>query len=88
MKITCILILIQLCSLVGQIVNKSALGQKMAWYWTGDKPLSKPMMAQFTEHMGLNELMITRGSHWRDTDVHAFQSTSNLAHQPSALLVC
>ena len=31
------------------IDNKSALIQKMAWCWTGDKPLSGPMMAYFTD---------------------------------------
>ena len=27
------------------IDNKPALVQIMAWHWTGDKPISKPMMA-------------------------------------------
>ena len=26
------------------INNKAALGQVMAWHWTGDKPLSEPML--------------------------------------------
>ena len=28
----------------GQIDNKPALVQIMAWYWTGDKPLTERMM--------------------------------------------
>ena len=32
----------------GPIDNKSALVQIMAWRWTGDKPVSEPMMAYFT----------------------------------------
>ena len=31
----------------------------MAWRWTGDKPLSEPMMSQFNDayaSLGLNEL--------------------------------
>ena len=31
------------------IDNKPALVQVMAWCRTGDKPLSEPMMAQFTD---------------------------------------
>ena len=31
------------------INNKSALVQVMAWRQTGDKPLSEPMMNQFTD---------------------------------------
>ena len=31
------------------IDNKQALVQVMAWCWTGDKPLSKPMLTQFTD---------------------------------------
>ena len=31
------------------IDNKPALVQVMVWRWTGDKPLSEPMMAQFTD---------------------------------------
>ena len=27
------------------IDNESALGQMMTWHWTGNKPLSAPMMA-------------------------------------------
>ena len=34
--------------LKGPIHNKPALVQIMAWLHTGDKPLSEPMMAQFT----------------------------------------
>ena len=33
----------------GPINNILALVQKMAWRWTGDKPLSEPMMAQFND---------------------------------------
>ena len=33
----------------GPIDNKSALGQVMAWRRTGDKPLSEPMRAQFSD---------------------------------------
>ena len=29
--------------------NKPALVHVMAWHWTGDKPLSGPMMTQFTD---------------------------------------
>ena len=29
--------------------NKSALVQEMAWYQTGDKTLSEPVIAQFTD---------------------------------------
>ena len=29
--------------------NKPALVQVMAWRWTGDKPLSEPMLTQFTD---------------------------------------
>ena len=31
------------------IDNKTALVQVMAWHWTVDKPLSEPMVAQFTD---------------------------------------
>ena len=31
------------------IDNKPALLQVMAWRWTGDKPLPKPMLTQFTD---------------------------------------
>ena len=46
----CILIQISLkfvCK--GPIDNKWALVQVMAWRWTGDKPLSEPMLTQFTD---------------------------------------
>ena len=33
----------------GPIDNKPALVQVMVWRRTGDKPLPKPMMAQFTD---------------------------------------
>ena len=33
----------------GPIDNKWALVQVMAWRWTGDKPLSEPMLTQFTD---------------------------------------
>ena len=33
----------------GQIDNKSALVQVMAWRQTGDKPLPEPMLTQFTD---------------------------------------
>ena len=33
----------------GSIENKSALVQVMAWNWTGDKPLPKPMLTQFSD---------------------------------------
>ena len=33
----------------GQIDNKSALGQVMAWRRIGDKPLPEPMLTQFTD---------------------------------------
>ena len=46
------------------IHNKPALVQIMAWRLTGDKPLSEPMMAYFTDayiyvSLGLNELTDT-----------------------------
>ena len=31
------------------IHNKPALGQVMAWRWTGNKPLPEPMMTQFID---------------------------------------
>ena len=38
------------------IDNKPALVQVMAWHWTGDKPLSEPMLFRFTDaymrHLG------------------------------------
>ena len=37
----------------GPIDNKSALVQVMAWRRTGDKPLSEPMLTQFTEYAAL-----------------------------------
>ena len=33
----------------GPIYNKSAMVQVMAWCQTGNKPLPKPMLAQFTD---------------------------------------
>ena len=37
----------------GPIDNKPALVQVMAWRRTGDKPLSEPMLTQFTDaYMG------------------------------------
>ena len=33
----------------GSIKNKQALVPTMAWHRTGDKPLSEPMVAYFTE---------------------------------------
>ena len=33
----------------GPINNIPALVQMMAWCWTGDKPLSEPMMTQFSD---------------------------------------
>ena len=30
-------------------INKKALASIMAWCWIGDKPLSEPMMAKFTD---------------------------------------
>ena len=30
------------------IDSKPALFQVMAWHWTSDKPLTEPMLAQFT----------------------------------------
>ena len=34
---------------VDTIDNMSVLAQLMAWHWTGDKPLPKPMMTKFTD---------------------------------------
>ena len=46
----CILIWISLKFVPkGSIGNKSVLVQVMAWRWTGDKPLSEPMLTQFTD---------------------------------------
>ena len=52
----------------GPIDNKPALVQVMVWRRAGDKPLPKPMMAQFTDaymrHMGGDELIsLYVGSH-------------------------
>ena len=33
----------------GSIDNKPALVQVTAWHWTGDKPLSEPMLTQLIE---------------------------------------
>ena len=33
----------------GRINNMQALVQIMAWRWSGNKPLSEPMMALFTD---------------------------------------
>ena len=33
----------------GPINNKPALVQMMTWRWTGDTPLSEPMVAKFTD---------------------------------------
>ena len=33
----------------GPTDNKSVLVLKMAWHWTGDKPLPEPMLTQFTD---------------------------------------
>ena len=44
----------------GAVNNKQALVQRMAWCWTGHKPLSEPMMSKFTDAyvlLGLNKLM-------------------------------
>ena len=35
--------------LKGPIKNNTALVQIMAWHWSGDKPLSEPMMVSFTD---------------------------------------
>ena len=40
---------LSLLMMIGPIANKSALIQVMAWHRTGDKPLSEPMMTQFTD---------------------------------------
>ena len=46
----CILIQISLKFVPkGPIDNKAALVQVMAWHLKGDKPLSEPMLTQFTE---------------------------------------
>ena len=38
---------------MGPFDNKSAFVQVMAWHQTGDKPLPKPMLTQFTDaYMG------------------------------------
>ena len=34
---------------IGPVDNKSALAQVMAWRRTGDRPLSEPMLTQFTD---------------------------------------
>ena len=44
----------------GPVNEKAALIDVITWHWTGDKPLPKPMMIQFTEPYlspGLNELI-------------------------------
>ena len=44
------------------IDNKEAFIQAMAWHWEGDKPLSEPILTQFTDACicgtGLDELLI------------------------------
>ena len=44
------------------IDNKSALVQAMTWCWTNNKPLSEPMLTQFTDaymwHLGGDELKV------------------------------
>ena len=40
----------------GPINNIPALVQVMVWRWTGDKPLSEPMMVSLLTHICLNEL--------------------------------
>ena len=35
--------------LIGPVNNNPTLVQIMAWQWTGDEPLSEPMMIQFTD---------------------------------------
>ena len=46
----CILIQISLKFVPkGLIDKKAALVQVMAWHLTGDKPLSEPMLTQFTD---------------------------------------
>ena len=37
----------------GTIKNKQSLFQVMVWYWTGDKPLSEPMMASLLMHISM-----------------------------------
>ena len=40
---------ISLKFVMGPTDNKWALVQVMAWLWSGDKPLSEPMLTQFTD---------------------------------------
>ena len=58
-KYDCICIQVSLkCVPMGLITNKPALVQIMVWSRTGDKPLSKPMMAKFTD------AYIATRTHW------------------------
>ena len=45
----CLLVQISLKIVPKDPINKSALAQIMSWRQTGDKPLSEPMMDQFTD---------------------------------------
>ena len=40
----------------GPINNIRAMVQKMAWHWSGDKPLSEPMIVTIYASLGLSEL--------------------------------
>ena len=56
----CILIWISLKYVPkGTIDNESILAQVMAWRWPGDKPWSEPMLTQFNDALGGDELIMT-----------------------------
>ena len=50
--------------LKGPIDNNPALVQIMAWRWIGDKPLSDPMLTQFTDKYMWHQGEMTYVSTW------------------------
>ena len=58
----------------GLIDNKSALVQVMAWRWTGDKPLSEPLLTHFTTQVcgtrGDELTKLISRTHCRLTEFH------------------
>ena len=42
---------------LGPLHNMSSLFQEMAWHQAADKPLSKPMMTQFTDACSCTSLV-------------------------------
>ena len=55
------------------IDNRPSLAQIMAWCWTGKKPLSEPMLAQFGNtdvSLGFNELRAHKVMNYRYSILH------------------